>query len=145
GGARQSHRKRAAPSGLALYPQRASVLPHDELDDTQPQAAPAGLAGQPPVHLVEAAEDPLLLARGDADAVIFYREHHRGVALKRAEGDLLFARRVLVGVVEQVEQDAHERLAVAPYQGETGRDTDLQAEIRRLPSLPGGLQCELND
>ncbi len=74
-------------AGLALHTDGAAVGADDEIDDAEAQTAAAGIAGQAAIYLVESAENFLLVARGDADAVVRDFEDYARVRTVDANGD----------------------------------------------------------
>ncbi len=110
---------------LALHANRAAVSVHDKFDNAQAQTAAAGVSDKAAIHLIEAAENSLLLARRDADAIVFHRKHNAGIFAIRANRDSLAAGcvgRVLPGVVQQIAQNGYQCVFIRPYPRQVGRD-----------------------
>ena len=107
---------------LALHANRATVGAHDELNNTQAEAAAAGIARKPAIDLIKAAEDSLLFARGDADTVVFNSENDAGAFAVGTNSDSFFARRVFPGVVYKIAEHGDERVFVGADQREIGLD-----------------------
>src|ERR1039457_6885015 len=91
-------------------------------------SAAACLAREALVHLVEAAEDFLAFARGDADSVVLHRKDHVPVPGKGLEDDVFLARRVLARVVQQVEQHGSQRVLVGTHRRQSGSQIDLHGK-----------------
>ncbi len=128
----------------------------------EPEAGAAELAGGRAVHLVEALEDPLQLAFGDARAVVLHLEGHEVLPGLGAHGHAAGRRGELEGVGEQVGGDdlglvgveggirdlvqpLGEQPDAAPLGVRSGRGGQLgqqpsQIARRGLQAQPAGLQ-----
>ena len=107
------------------------MCPGDQLDDAEAETDAAGLAGQPLIDAVEAPEDPPLLARRDADAVVLHLKRDAIVLAGHADHDPLVVRRVLHRVVEQVDERCHHGALVGEDRWQIGCDVDLQVAVGR--------------
>ena len=147
--ARQMQRERAAAAGFAAHGHRAAVRAGDQLDDAEAEADAAGLARQPLIDAIEAPEDPALLARGDADAVVADGEHHQATPPRRCgrqgavgvgvdlDVDSLLRRRVFQRVVQEVDERRHQRLGVGDHRRKICGDVDAEVAVRGHPVANG--------
>src|SRR6202040_241146 len=98
---RQHNAKGTPGAGFAVHPDFPSVGAHYKIHDAQPQAAAPRLTRQTLVYLVEPAKYSLLIARGDANAIVFYREHNVAGLVIRPHRHTAIGGRVLIRVVEK--------------------------------------------
>ena len=128
GGAMGSENENVLPiPSVEFDPDPAPVLLDDVAGDGQAEPRPAGLAADPrPVHLVEPFEDARLGGLRDADPMVGHR--HDDVRRRRADRDVDLAavRAELHGVVEQVDEDLAEAVAVAADRRDRLGDIDAE-------------------
>src|SRR5690606_27197049 len=110
---RQRQRERRALALPGLDPALAVVVGGDVADDGEPEPGAAGLPAAGPVDPVEALEDALEVAGGDAGAVVAHGDLDRSAGEPRRDLDRRAGVAVLRGVVQQVVEGRHELAAVA--------------------------------
>src|SRR4029453_18171847 len=115
--ARQLERERRAAARLGLD-RDVAIHPARQLAaDVEAEAGSARRFRQVWIDAVEFLEDRLLLARGDADALVGDGKPYAIGALADRDRDPAALRRELGGVVEQVDQDLLDAVAVARGEG----------------------------
>src|SRR5258708_4873012 len=111
---------------MAFNRDPAMMSSNDGSYDAQAKAAAAALTRHSRVHLVEALENALHFASGQADAVVLDREKHPAVPDAGREGDVLVVARILVGIVKQVDQGGDHRIRICPNARDIGRGLDVE-------------------
>src|SRR6185437_11649184 len=106
-----------AAARLRLDPDLADHPPRELAADVETEAGSAGGLSLVRIDPVELLEDRLLLARGDADAVVGDGKLDVVAALADRDRDPAAPRRELGGVVEQVDEDLLDAVAVARGEG----------------------------
>ena len=103
---------------------------HDLIDQAQPQAGARDRAGQLVAGAVEAVEDPLQVLGVDPDPAVLDRDHDE-VALDpaHADADPALVGRVFDRVAEQVEDRAHDRVAVEVHRRQLPHRRELDEEV----------------
>src|SRR5207302_5405143 len=112
----EAHHRSAAR--LALDRELAAVGEDEVLHDRQPEAGPAELTGAGAVDPVEALGDAGQVGGRDADPGIRDPDlDQRGPDAARTHRDAAAGRRVLHAVVDEVDEDLGEPVAVGPDRG----------------------------
>ena len=78
------------------------------------------------IHLEEAFENALGIARRQSDAVVLDHEQDAAVLSAGAQGDLLLLAGVFEGVVQQVHHGGHQRIGIGHYGWQAGGDMGLE-------------------
>src|SRR4029077_5318535 len=91
-------------SELGAHPDAAVHLLHELSADVQPEPRPADAAREVRVDPVELLEDPLELAGRDAEALVLHLEADPRPRALAPDLDPAAVRRVLDGVLDEVEQ-----------------------------------------
>src|SRR5262249_57135491 len=102
-------------------------------DDGQPEPGPAELARSGLVDAIEALGDPRKIGRWDSDASV--DDVDLDVALGRlldADRHAAALGRVLDGVVDQIQQDLNEPIAVGEHQRQIARQLALEPDLVAL-------------
>jgi len=105
----------------------ATVLPGDRTHDRQAQAAAGATAG---LATVEAVEHPSALGRRDARAAIVDVDHGRVAVDRRADLHARWRAAVVHGVVDQIAQQAAQRVGMSlPKYVILGMDPDFREQL----------------
>src|SRR6266704_3165561 len=124
GSCRQGERKARATSQIALYPHPSAKMLDDLATDMQSQAAAMRLVGERVAHLMELAEDGLVMLGADAPPVVANVDPQGAVALDGHRRNFLGQARLDLDVLLP-EQLIH--------RGESVRDDLLHIDLRLRP------------
>ncbi len=132
--ARGRVKKKATPPPGTLcaqmWPPWASTM---ALQMASPSPAPRSVSG---AGAIEPLEDPRLLARGQAGSAIGHLHGDRLVGGRGDDGDGAVGRRVLDGVVEQVDQHLLDEHVVHGDQGQVGGNPRGHHALAQAPAEP---------
>ena len=106
-----------------------------DFDDAAHQRQPDARALGSGVEFVEQAEDRLVVARIDADAIVAHEEDPGGLGAAQADLDarLRLVAGKLQGVFDQILPHLGQPLAIRPDDGEPGLDHDLGVALDDRP------------
>src|SRR5258706_8308340 len=127
--ARQAERERRAVYQLERDTDAPPVRLHDGAADVEAEARALRASGGGVIHSLEALEDAILLAQGDALAVVADADDHLVRGDMPTHADTAALGGIFEGVVEQVEQHLLDALAVGQHQWESGGKADADGAV----------------
>ena len=139
--ARQRRREKCCPL-QAGFPRATSPPCALTMNSTMlnPRPQPPGFAGQALVHLVEAAEDSLLLPRRDADPVVLHREYHLSGFAVGAHSEIRLSPGVYLQALSSRFSSTVRSIFVRTHGGQVRARVHLQVAAGSLQSFPHDCQ-----